>query len=528
MADLDEVDVVIVGGGMAGCMMAAKLAYAGRSVVILEKGPHWRTTDLISNQIWSRRLKWGAPIELAGTHPIAHNFNTGQGMGGAALHHYANWPRLHPEDFRMHSLYGKGVDWPISYDDLRPYYDRMQKEIGLSGDAEKEVWRPPGEPYPMPPLKIFRQGEVMAKGFAAVGMRTAPMPVAINSVEYNGRAACLNDGWCDAGCPIGALANPLATYLPVAEKYGTQVRPHSTVARVLTNAAGDRVTGVEYYDARKEKHVQPAHMVILAANAVQNPRVLLLSATDKHPNGLANRSDLVGRNFMAHFGAKVLGMFDEDLENAMGISGNQLMCQEKYKKDSHGQGSVGGPIGGYTWQICSAFKPNDLTGIANARVPLFGEELHAFMKQAVRGLTSIQAMGEQLPDPDNRVILGERKDEFGLPVAKVVHGADANTLGLFKYALEEGQKVMKAAGAKEVWVAPTPGWIHVMGGCRMGTDAANSVCNSYGQTHEIPNLVLAGTGQHPTEGGLHPTFTVHALVMRTVEHMLMHWNMYTG
>lgn len=528
MANLDKVDVVIVGGGMAGCMMAAKLAFAGKKVVILEKGRHWQNQDLISNQIWARRLKWGDAVELTGTHPIAHNFNTGWGMGGAALHHYANWPRLHPEDFKMHSLYGKGVDWPISYDDLRPYYDRVQKEVGVSGDAKKEVWRPPGEPYPMPPLKIFRQGEVMAKGFAAVGMRTAPMPVAITSVEYQGRPACLNDGWCDAGCPIGALANPLATYLPIAEKYGTQVRPHSTVIRVTTNAAADRATGVEYYDERKEKQVQPADIVILAANAVQNPRILLMSTTDKHPDGLANKSGLVGRNFMGHFGAKVLGMFDEDLENHMGVTGNQLMCQEKYKKDSHGSGGMGGPIGGYTWQICSALKPNDLTGAVNARVPLFGDELHAFMKRAVKGLTSIQAMGEQLPDPDNRVSLSERKDEFGLPMAKIAHSADDNTMGLFKYALAEGEKVMKAAGAKEVWTAPTPGWIHVMGGTRMGTGAGNSVCNGYGQTHEVPNLVLAGTGLHPTEGGLHPTFTVHALVMRSAEHMLAHWSSYAA
>jgi choline dehydrogenase-like flavoprotein len=528
MANLDKVDVVIVGGGMAGCMMAAKLSFAGKRVVILEKGPHWQNADLASSQIWARRLKWGEAVELGGTHPIAHNFNTGWGMGGAALHHYANWPRLHVEDFKMHSLYGKGVDWPISYNDLRPYYDRVQKEVGVSGDAKKEVWRPPGEPYPMPPLKIFRQGEVMAKGFAAVGLRTAPMPVAINSVPYQGRAACINDGWCDAGCPIGALANPLATYLPVAEKYGTQVRPHSTVIRVLTNAAGDRATGVEYYDERKEKQVQPAAIVILAANAVQNPRVMLMSATDKHPEGLANKSGLVGRNFMAHFGAKVLGMFDEDLENHMGVTGNQLMCQEKYKKDSHGSGSGGGPIGGYTWQICSALKPNDLTGAANARVPLFGDELHAFMKRAVKGLTSIQAMGEQLPDPENRVMLSERKDQFGLPMAKIVHGADENTMGLFKYALDEGQKVMQAAGAKEVWTGPTPGWIHVMGGTRMGTNAGNSVCNSYGRTHEIHNLMLAGTGLHPTEGGLHPTFTVHALVMRSADHMLNHWSSYAA
>ena len=519
MANSEKVDVVIAGGGAAGWLLAAKLGQAGKKVVILEQGPAWKTDDLISSQIWARRLKWGGPpVMLDGKDPDGYYLNTGWGFGGAATHHYANWPRLHPEDFRMKSQFGRGLDWPIGYDDLRPYYDRVQKEVGISGDAAAEVWRPPGEPYPMPPMALTAQGRAVARGFAAMGLKTAPMPVAINSVAYQGRPACIYDGWCDAGCPTGALANPLVTYMPTALAAGAVAHARCNVTRVLTNDRGDRATGVEYYDAEGQRQAQMADIVVLAANAVQNPRILLNSATDRHPKGLANSHDLVGRYFMAHGGSRVLGLFDEDLQPYLGIIGNNLMSQEGYQKDAHG-----GPFGSYTWQITSAMKPNDFSGMAGTRPDLIGQDLHDFMHRAARGLATLNALIEQLPDPENRVTLSAKKDRFGAPLANLTHANGEDLTGLFQYTLARGQSIMHAAGAKEVWPMNGLGLIHVMGGTIMGSGVENSVCNSYGQTHEIANLVMAGTGLHPTEGGVHPTFTVHALVMRSADHMLASW-----
>src|SRR5262249_9943041 len=160
--------------------------------------------------------------DSGGKDPIAAAFNQGWGTGGAALHHYAVWLRLHPEDFELKTRFGRGLDWPIGYEELRPFYDAIQAEVGISGDAASEVWRPPGDPYPRPPLQTFSQAHLIADGFAKLGLRTAPLPLAINSQEYNGRNACIYDGWCDAGCPIGALANPLAVYLPKAIGAGAQ------------------------------------------------------------------------------------------------------------------------------------------------------------------------------------------------------------------------------------------------------------------------------------------------------------------
>jgi len=174
-------------------------------VVLLERGPDWQLSDLISSDIWGRRLKGsGAPIIYEGRDPVGRTSDHGWGVGGAALHYSANFPRLLPDDFTVKSQYGRALDWPISYNDIAPYYDRIAHEIGISGDAKaEERWRPPGEPYPMPPLKTFRHGEVWVPGFKSVGITVAPGAVGVNSTQYKGRAACIHDGWCGAGCPTG-------------------------------------------------------------------------------------------------------------------------------------------------------------------------------------------------------------------------------------------------------------------------------------------------------------------------------------
>jgi choline dehydrogenase-like flavoprotein len=206
------------------------------------------------------------------------------------LHHFAVWPRLHVEDFEMRSRHDRGLDWPISYDELRPWYDLSQAEVGVSGDAEAEVWRPPGVAYPMRPVPVFKQAEVLARGFEKSGLRTAPLPQAILTEPYKGRSPCIWDGWCDAGCPIGALANPLVTYLKDAREAGAEVRAGVEALRLITNSSRDRVTGVAVAGQSGEVEVIEADLVVLAANTVQNPRILMNSA----PGGLANSSGLLG------------------------------------------------------------------------------------------------------------------------------------------------------------------------------------------------------------------------------------------
>lgn len=512
-----KVDAVIVGSGAAGSLLAAKLSQAGRKVLILEAGPKRGMGDLISSQIWARRLKWAGPtVETGGQDPLSVGFGSGWGTGGAAMHHYACWFRLHPEDFEMKSRFGKGLDWPLSYDELRPSYDQVQREVGISGDAEKEIWRPQGQAYPMPPLPVFSQGRLIARGFDKLGLRTAPLPLAINSVPYNGRPACVYDGWCDAGCPIYALANPLAVYLPQALEAGATLTHDSAVTRVLTEGA--KATGVEYFDAQGRRVVQEARVVILAAYAFETPRILLNS---RH-GGLANSSGMVGRYMMAHTTANVYGLFKEETQNYLGMTGGQLLSQEDYAKDPQK-----GYVASSQWLIGNALKPNDLLGICNTRPDLFGAPLHTFLQTAAQHLATMTFVGEGLPDAANRLVLSGRKDRYGFPTARVRHDFGPDSLQAWEAGMKQGKAIFEAAGAYEVW-SSRRAQMHALGGAIMGRSAESSVANSYGQTHEVANLFLAGSSLFPTAGAVNPTFTISALALRSAQYLLRDWSTLAG
>jgi choline dehydrogenase-like flavoprotein len=204
----------------------------------------------------------------------------------------------------------------------------------------------------------------------------------------------------------------------------------------------------------------------------------------------------------------------------MGAFGGQLLNQDGYGKTTHQRM---GAFGSYQWMIAQAVKPNDLLGISTTRADLFGAPLHDFMRRASRGFAGMTAVVEDLPVADNRVTMAAEKDRHGVPLARVVHTRDAASEALWRASLEEGRAVISAAGAREVWTG-AQGSMHIMGGTVMGANRTDSVTNSFGQVHDIPNLVIAGPGLFPTSAGVNPTFTVHALAARSAEHLLAHWN----
>lgn len=512
MDNAESVDVVVVGSGAAGSCYAARLAAAGKRVRVLEAGPKRQISDLYSSQIWARRLKWGgAPVELAGRDRIAHNSITGWGSGGAALVHYGTWPRLSEEAFKLRSLFGVAHDWPFDYAELRPWYDRIQEEVGISGDAEQETWRPPGQPYPMPPLRSFRHGELLKRGFDALGLPTAPLPLAINSRSYQGRPPCTYDGWCDAGCPLGALANPLVTYLHQAVRHGAEVTEGAEVTRVRVGADG-LANGVEYVERGATKF-QPAALVVLAASVFQNPRILLNSATESHPAGLANSSGLVGRYLFGEGMVGAYGLFDEPTQCHKGVNAGQFTYREGFRHESRP-----GIQGGLQWQIGGAVKPSDLYGIAVSRTDLFGDALHEFLRDATAHFAFMVGFCGGVPSADNRVMLSSREDRNGMPLARVEHAFTEGLLAMRAYLQRQGARVVEAAGAREVWTT-TPAVGHVTGGTIMGDDPRASVVDGYGCCHDVPNLVLAGAGIFPTATGTSPTYTLMAVSARSADRL---------
>jgi choline dehydrogenase-like flavoprotein len=261
---------------------------------------------------------------------LSLNLNFSWGTGGSAAHHFACWVRLHEDDFAYQSTSGVGLDWPIAYSDLRPYCDQIQAEVGISGDGATDIWTPPHAPYSMPPLPILEQGTALKRGFDALDIPTSPMPHAILSRPMGERAACILDGWCAAGCPIGALANPQVTYLREALLAGATLINDAYVTRVLTNSSGDRAISVEFFDYAGARQRVDGNVIALGAYAIENPRILLNSASSAHPHGLANSSGLVGAYMMCHVGGQVFGLFKDETKPYMGRTGGEFWSQAHY------------------------------------------------------------------------------------------------------------------------------------------------------------------------------------------------------
>lgn len=507
----DEADIVIVGAGAAGGVLAKELSDAGFRVVVLEAGPFRDPQqDFASDELTMKNLGWQDTRIVDGKDPLTmgHN-NSGRGVGGGTVHFTAVFLRFHESDFRTKTLDGVGEDWPIRYEDLEPYYSRIEKEIAVSG-PKHFPWGSYHGPYPYPERDpLSPNAYLFMKGCENLGIRSSVPPLAIISAPFDGRPPCINRGFCNQGCMPNSKFSTLIVHIPKAIAAGAEVLADCMVTQVITGSDG-KVTGVTFVH-EGVTYAQKAKVVILSAFAVETPRLLLHSENSRYPDGLANSSGWVGKAIMPHSSEDVYAKFDRDIRLYKGTP-VLATTQDFYETDKSR-----GFARGYTLHAHGARPVGFAQGLSKSRTgPIWGSRLRDELLD-YNHYGRITMVGEVLPNPDNRVTLTGEKDENGVPRAKVTFSYGENDRKLIEHAVGKMSAILEAEGGDVKYVVPDTA--HLMGGCRMGTNPQTSVVNSYGQCHDIPNLFVCDASMFVTSGGANPTNTVMSLALRTADYI---------
>jgi choline dehydrogenase-like flavoprotein len=522
----DIADILIIGAGASGAAFAWSMADTRMRIVCLEQGGWMKPGDYPSTgRDWEARAMGDYspspnrrarpedyPINDDASPIKVVNFN---GVGGGTVMYTAHWPRLHPSDFRTKTLDGVGEDWPVSYDQLAPFYDQNDRMMGVSGLAGDPAY-PPGKNPPMKPLPLGRSGALWAKAFNQLGWHWWPSDATIATEDYEGRAACINLGHCTPGCAQGAKASTDITYWPLALRQGVELRTHCRVKRIATGEDG-MATGVEYFDATGKLCFQAAHVVVLAANGIGTPRLLLNSASETHPNGLANSSDQVGRNLMFHPYIQVYGYVDQEVDGNRGPPLN-LWSHEFYETDPARDFKRG-----YMFQVSRGIGAiaEAIASHETGRLP-WGADHHATYRKLVYRRLNLSVVVDDLPEAHNRVTLDPvLKDSHGIPAPKVEYRMGENTLRMIDHGVANARKVLDAIGARDIAVQNPilyGGW-HNLGTARMGADPRTSVVNEWGRTHDVRNLFIIDGSLFASAGGVNPTSTIQALALYIADAM---------
>lgn len=508
-ADSDEVDYAIIGVGAGGGVLLQRLARAGFHAVGFDAGPFWDTErDWVSDEKGSHKLYWTDPRVTGGKHPLAlGSNNSGKGVGGGTVHWASFTPRFHPSDFRVYTQDGVGADWPISYWDLKPYYELIERELPVAGP-----YFPWGDPhsYPFGPHPLGGVGAALVRGCSALGIgSSAGGPVAILSGSRADRPHCIYRGFCIQGCKVGAKASTLVTHVPDAIAHGAEIRADSMVSRIHLGS-NRRVTGVSYFDSEGREHFQKAKAVVVAGYAIETPRLLINSACPGFDKGLANNNDMVGRFLMAQAGNVILGRFDE-LVRMYKAPPAHALTEHFYETDPK-RGFARGFAVQTVAPLPIAFGKQMMTAKG-----AWGWGLRRVMMD-YNHWAGFGLLGEILPNKDNRVQVAEEKDEWGLPVAKVTFNLYDNDKKLIEFGKRMTMDIMWGSGAREV--VQEARYAHLVGGARMGNDPNESVTDQFGRTHEIPNLFVCDGSLMPTQGSANPGLTIMALAARIGDYLI--------
>ncbi len=506
----ETVDYCIVGVGAAGGVLSQRLARAGFRVVGLEAGPFWDTErDWVSDEAGSHNLYWTEPRVIGGENPLALGANnSGRGVGGGSVHWAAFTPRFHPSDFEVYTRDGVGTDWPISYWDLKPYYELLELEMPVAGPAHFPWGDPHG--YAFGPHPMGGVGDVLINGCTKLGIPvSAGGPVAILSGSRGDRPHCIYRGFCIQACKVGAKQSTLISHVPDAVVHGAEIRDHSMAARINLGKDG-RVTGVTYFDRDGRECEQKARAVIVSGYAIETPRLLLNSACPGFEQGLANSSGTVGRYLMAQAGNVVMGRFDDPIRMYKAPPAHAL-TEEFYETDPKRDFARGFAIQ-TVGPLPIAFAKQMMTA-KGAWGWSMRREMMDYNHWAAFGL-----LGEILPWADNRVTLADEKDRHGLRVAHVTFSLHDNDKKLIEFGKNKVMEVMSAAGAVEV--VQEQRYAHLVGGARMGRDPQTSVVDKFGRTHDVPNLFVCDGSILPTQGSANPGLTIQALAARTADYLI--------
>lgn len=528
MADVQSAEIVVVGSGIIGSLVARKFAQAGASVVILEAGPRVTRGELVARfRNSTRRSDWMSPyppspwapqpryqptdngyLVQAGPYPYPAEYI--RQFGGTTWHWAAHAWRNVPNDFKIRSLYGVGVDWPITYDDLEPFYQEAEEIMGVSGAPN--TGSPRNKPFPMEPVTepyaMRRIRERLADEFEVVTNTTAR-----NSRPYDGRPACVGNNSCQPICPVDAQYNG-GVAAASAEAAGVKIITNANVYKLEHDEKG-RISTALYYDPDKNSHRITGKTFVVAANGIESPRLLLLSASDKYPGGLANSSDMVGRNLMDHPSTSLTFDADEDLWLGRGP-------QSPSSINTMRDGSFRADHAPYRLDFTNISRVDGTTKSLIAQ-GVYGPEFEKRLRHSAARELNVKTVLEVLPDPERRIRLSSQKDSMGIPKPEAHYSIDDYTRRGHQRGQQDFQRIADLMGGTNLQPSKDGDFAnnqHICGTLSMGNDPKTSVCDQWCRTHDHENLFLASTGVLPTTGTCNSTENGLALALRMVQHVL--------
>jgi len=515
-------EVCIIGTGPAGALVGDQLVRAGYSVVFLEAGPRFDTEDRVEQmesalQAGDSKTIWemGGPrdaYESVGSQYYPLNSARVKGVGGSSLHWQGMVMRLHEQDFRLQSSVGMGRDWPLSYTDLQPYYAAAERELGVAGADDNPFAPPRSEPFPMTAFPPSQSDSIFAPACAEVGITTHSVPNARNSESTDEAGACVGYGTCAPVCPSGAKYDS-TRQLAHAESQGARIIDRAPVKRLIHDDSGSNITAAEYSTPEGKRYHQEAKEFVVAAGGIETPRLLLASATETHPDGLANESGAVGRFFSEHLFAGMGGTINKQTRQKH-IGFHTTESHQFYDRPDDSRTAI-------KLEFLNNAGPSPAAMAIEATE--FGDELLNSIQQAYGSHIAMGALVEQLPDRENRITLSaETTDPGGMPIPVIDWDIDTRTKKTVQRANEIQRTVLETLDVDIEWtVGPdsTGPAYHHMCTTRMGTDPTESVVNPQLRCHELSNLSLVGSSVFVTGGAMNPTLTIAALALWASEHI---------